>query len=161
MNYYTNDYGLETRSNRTDKTLFVEANNSSTIKDEKVTFNIKHIIEPPEAVDCVAIERKKVSRIAKQCQEIETLVSFWPELMIGLSTLFGGAFLGALANATAFEFGWRAILFYCIFPAISVGTFVAFIFLRIHIEYTAKEKAISILECLPTIKDSKMEEERK
>lgn len=72
----------------------------------------------------------------------------WYEIVLGLSTLTGGAFLGALpADIKANSF-W-GIFFYTVLPIVAVSSFVAYFFLRRTVQQEHAEAAADVLNDLP------------
>lgn len=75
----------------------------------------------------------------------------WAEMLLGLSSLFAGAFLSAIISGVALEANWRSVVFYIISPAVAAGCGVAFFFLRKQNQTTAKSLADHIVEFLPDV----------
>lgn len=72
----------------------------------------------------------------------------WDEILLAISTTSCGAFLGALT--ATFEKGSKwPILFFNILPAITVGAFVAYLFMRASAKKATGHLAGKILETIP------------
>jgi amino acid transporter len=72
----------------------------------------------------------------------------WHEVMLGVSSLAFGAFLGALpADLKAATF--QAVVFYTLMPIVGVGSGVAFFFLRHKSGSDAVQEADEVLADLP------------
>ena len=77
----------------------------------------------------VQVRASTLSRCRAKLAEVLTPRFPWHEVALGASTLAGGAFLGALpADIKAGTV--QAVFFYTLLPMITVGAFVAYLFLR-------------------------------
>lgn len=72
----------------------------------------------------------------------------WHEVLLALSTLAAGAFLGALPSGLKAGTA-SAIFFYTILPIVAVASFVAYLFLRRAMLRDPADIAADVLEELP------------
>jgi len=73
----------------------------------------------------------------------------WYEVLLGISTLSGGAFLGSLTSDNLPAKGFLAIFFNTILPIITVASFVAYVLLRHSTLKDSSEIGKEVLADLP------------
>ena len=115
----------------------VMPDNSNTDLQFKQTFNVKM----PKPGKKILIDACSIEKIKNECTSVKKTTFPIAELLLGLATLFLGAFLSAVISQIEYKFAFLSILFYSICPVVGIGTFVAYFF-------AAKMKVI-ILKRLP------------
>ncbi len=93
-------------------------------------MNQTFTVIPPKPTNKALIDVNTVNKIKKTCQKARKKNFSLAELLLGLSTLFLGAFFSALISQIAYEFKWLSIIFYSICPIIGVGCLVAYFLLK-------------------------------
>ena len=111
----------------------------------------KNVVKFNNQVESTLIELKTVEKLRFICEKVEEPKMPWPEIFLGLSSLFAGAFLSALISGIVLEANWRSILFYIASPSVAVGCGVAFFFLRKQNQASAKSLADHIVDFLPDV----------
>lgn len=96
--------------------------------------------------------RVRASALAKCRSRLMTLASPpfpWHELALAISTLTGGAYLGALPSS-AIQYGtFSGHFFYTFLPITAVGAFIAYLFLRRAKHHETAAVASQVLDDLP------------
>ncbi len=96
----------------------------------------------------VQVRASTLTRCRSRLAKVSNARFPWHEIMLGISSLAFGAFLGALpADLKAGTY--LAILFYTVMPILGVGTGVAFFFLRHKSGSDAAQEANEVLGDLP------------
>ena len=110
-----------------------------------------NVVRYNDHIESVAIDKRKIERIKKLCNQGDNKKIPVADIFLGLSTLFAGAFLSALASSVPFELGWKAVVFYILSPVITTGCFVAFLFLRHDTNMSVESFSEKILEYLSDV----------
>lgn len=118
----------------------------------------KNVVRYNQQVDSTIIEIKNVEKIRLMCNKVENPRIPWPEILLGLSSLFAGAFLSAIISGIGLEPNWKTVVFYILSPVAATGCGVAFVFKRNQNQESAKSLADHILDYLPEI-DGEQEKE--
>lgn len=134
----------------------VKAENVSKIQNDVFELQQTNVVRYDNHIESKLVSIENIKRIRELCKCAKTKSFPYGDLFLGIATLFAGAFISALTSGIAFEIGWKAIAFYTVSPAISLGCFVAYGFNRKNEALFKNEFATRILECLP---DSQEEEE--
>ena len=137
-----------------DENVVGDAGNTSTVqlgRSGTLELQQKNVVKYNNEVNSTIIELKTVEKIRLICEKAEEPKKPWPEILLGLSSLLAGAFLGALISGIALEMSWRSIAFYILSPSVAVGCGVAFFFMRKQNQTSAKSLADHILEYLPDV----------
>lgn len=78
----------------------------------------------------IAVRKSSIKKITNACKEIENNKFAWGELLLGISTLFFGAFFSAIISGVKYELKLLSVMFYTIFPTIAVATLIGYIACR-------------------------------
>lgn len=101
-------------------------NNSNTDFQYNQTFSVS----VPKPGKKKLIDEACVEKIMAECAKAKKKTFPWAELLLGIATMFIGAFLSALISKMPYEFSFLSVLFYSICPILGIGCFVAYIFCR-------------------------------
>ena len=127
----------------------VMPDNSNTDLQFKQTFNVKM----PKPGKKILIDACSIEKIKNECTSVKKTTFPIAELLLGLATLFLGAFLSAVMSQIEYKFAFLSILFYSICPVVGIGTFVAYFFCRKNEGDNIKTFAEKIEDCLQNIDD--------
>lgn len=78
----------------------------------------------------VVVDDTTIQKIQKICGEAQGEKFSFVEICLGASTLFLGAFLGALIAKVPYEFTFAGVLSYSICPIVGIGMGVAYFLIR-------------------------------
>lgn len=78
----------------------------------------------------IAIRASSIRKVRKACKNAKKGLLNWSEVLLGLSTLFGGGFFSAIISKLDYEFSYLNVFFYTLCPMVAVGFFVAYLFCR-------------------------------
>ena len=137
-----------------DENVVGDASNTSSVQlgsSGTLELQQKNVVKFNNQVESTLIELKTVEKLHSICEKVEEPKMPWAEMLLGLSSLFAGAFLSAIISGVALEANWRCVVFYIISPAVAAGCGVAFFFLRKQNQATAKSLADHIVEFLPDV----------
>ncbi len=96
----------------------------------------------------VRVRASMLKRVRTKLRELADAPFPWPELLLGLSTLAIGTFLGALtANLTAGT--GKAVFYYTVLPIVGVSSLVGYFLLRRRSQSDAHRIAADVLSELP------------
>ena len=130
------------------------AGNSSTTQlgnSGMLELQQKNVVKFNNQVESTIIELKTVEKLRSICEKVEEPKVPWPEIMLGLASLFAGAFLSAIISGIMLAPNWKCVVFYIFSPTIAAGCGVAFFFNRKQNQASAKSLADHIMELLPEI----------
>ena len=125
------------------------AENSSQIQGTVLELNQTNVVKYENRIESSLVSNENLKRIVDLCQKTEKNSFSGAELCLGIATLFAGAAISAILAGITFEMGWRTIAFYTVSPAIAIGCFVAYFFMRKNESLSKNELAKRILEYLP------------
>ena len=112
--------------------------------NNELQYNHKISVKVPEPGEMVVIDLKSINKIRTECDKAKNNHFPWAEVLLGVSSLFIGAFLSALMSQISYELKFLSVLFYTICPTAGIGCGVAYIFCRKNDMYTAKQLAEKI-----------------
>lgn len=130
------------------------ASNTSTVQlgsNSTLELQQKNVVKFKNQVESTIIELKSVEKIRSICEKVEEPKIPWSEILLGLSSLFAGAFLSAIISGITLTSSWRCIIFYIVSPSVAAGCGVAFFFKRKQNQVSAKSLADHIVEFLPEL----------
>ena len=119
--------------------------------DQPVTATRTYPVRQPEADKkdfLIQVHASTLARCRRKLTSVRGTRFSWAELLIGLATLAAGASLGAVASGIELSSS-RGVLFYVIFPPITVGCLVAYGFVRYRNLANPTEVIKEVLDELP------------
>lgn len=78
----------------------------------------------------IAVRKSSIKKIKNACNEIQNNKFTWGELLIGICTMFFGAFLSAIISGVKYELNFLGVMFYTICPMIAVASLIGYIACR-------------------------------
>ena len=129
--------------------IYSEVVEQTTIQNNFMELQQTNIIKFETKVESVAVNLDSIKKIHSICNQIKSSDSSAGEILLGIATLFAGAFFSAIISSVPYILEWKSILFYGISPVVAVSCFIAFLLLRKNREFSNKEFADRILEYLP------------
>ena len=118
--------------------------------NNELQYNHKISVKVPDPGEMVVIDLKSINKIRNECDKAKNNHFPWAEVLLGVSSLFIGAFLSALMSQISYELKFLSVLFYTICPTAGIGCGVAYIFCRKNDMYTAKQLAEKIEDYIST-----------
>ena len=102
----------------------------STGNNKELEYKQIYNVRIPEPEEQIILKKSIVKKIKIECEKVRNYKFQWAEIFLSISSLFLGAFLGALASKIPYEFNFFSILYYNISPTLGIGFFIAYIFNR-------------------------------
>ena len=122
------------------------ANVISDKSNKELQFDQTVSVLVPKVRDRIVVDAISIQKIKKTCEEAQKERFPYAELFLGISSLFLGAFLGALMSQVPYTFSFLGVLSYSICPIAGIGFGVAYILNRKNNANEIKNFAGKILE---------------
>ena len=125
-----------------------EAVNIITNNRNALEFGQTHKVRFPELGEFIAIDESNITKVKEICNEAKKVKYSYAELLLGLASLFLGAFFSAIISKVDYGFHSLSIFFYTFCPAAGVGCGVAYLFYRNKIVIDIKQFALRIEDAI-------------
>lgn len=106
---------------------------SSVINDKnnkQLEYRQTYSVHIPEPEEHIILKKSLLKKIKLECEKAKKNKFPWAELFLAVSSLFLGAFLGALGSRIPYQLNILSIIYYSISPTFGIGFFIAYIFYR-------------------------------
>ena len=108
-----------------------------------------NVVKFDQKIESVAVDSRNIEKIYSICKDASSKRTPWTDVMLGIASLFAGAFISAIISGIPIENSFKSIIFYILSPMIAVGCGVAFFFNRKNEGSDVHDIAKHILEYLP------------
>ena len=121
--------------------------------NNELHYNHKISVRVPEPGEMVLVDLKSINKIKNECNKATSNHFPLAEVLLGVSSLFIGAFLSALMSQISYELKFLSVLFYTISPMVGIGCGVAYFFCRKSDMYSATQLAERIEDYISNDED--------
>ena len=99
---------------------------------ERIEYQAYPVRKPEEDLNdfLIQVRASTLRRCRSRLVQLSHSTFPWHEVLLGISSLTAGAYLGALTSDNISKNSSQAIFFFTILPIIAVAAFVAYLFLR-------------------------------
>lgn len=108
-----------------------------------------NVVKFDQKIESFAIDSRNIVKLHAICEKVSLQRFPWADVLLGIASIFAGAFISAFASGVSLEWSVRSVVFYILSPVLAVGCGVAYFFTRKIEEADVHELAEHIREYLP------------